>query len=143
MVYDPFANPAKLYAPEALAVVVAADVPVKASVAPLPALPTPPVMVQVDAAMLSEKVLTVLPALAVTIAVCEVGTVAATEAENPALTAPAATVTLAGTVNNASLLDKATANPPVSAAELNVTVHAETPPGLTLEGAHVRPVSVG
>ena len=126
-----------------MAVVVAVDVPVNAMVAPLPDVPTPPVIVQVDAVMLSEKVLTALPALAVTIAVCEVGTVAATEAENPALTVPAATVTLAGRVNKASLLDKATANPPVRAAELNVTVHAETPPGFTLEGAHVRPVSVG
>jgi len=143
MVYDPFAKPEKVYAPEALAVVVAVDVPVSAMVAPLPDVPTPPVIVQVETAMLSEKVLTVLPALAVTIAVCEVGTVAATEAENPALTAPAATVPLAGTVRYVLLLAKATANPPVSAAELNVTVHAETPPGLTLEGVHVRPVSVG
>ena len=113
MVYDPFANPENVYAPEALAVVVAVAVPVNATVAPLPVVPTPPVIVQVDAAMLSEKVLTMLAALAVTIAVCEVGTVAATEAENPAFNAPAATVTLAGTVNKALLLDKATTNPPV------------------------------
>ena len=126
-----------------MAVVVAVDVPVNAMVAPLPDVPTPPVIVQVDAAMLSEKVLTVLPALAVTIAVCEVGTVAATEAENPALTAPAATVTLAGTVRYALLLAKETTNPPVSAAELNVTVHAETPAGVRLEGTHARLVSVG
>src|ERR1700730_10962189 len=118
MVYDPFARPENVYTPEALAVVVAVDVPVNAMVAPLPDVPTPPVMVQADAAMLSEKVLTVLPALA----------------------ARAATVTLAGTVRYALLLAKATANPPVSAAELSVTVHAETPPELTLEGVHVRPV---
>ena len=93
--------------------------------------------------MFSENVLTMLAALAVTTAVCKVGTVAATEAENPAVNAPAATVTLPGTVNNASLLDNATANPPVSAAELNVTVHAETPAGLTFAGAHVRLVNVG
>ena len=55
-------------------------------------------MVQVDAARLSEKVWMAAAALAVTIAVCDAGTVAATEAENPALSAPAATVTLAGTV---------------------------------------------
>src|SRR5271165_5491159 len=105
MVYDPFAKPENVYAPEALAVVVAVDVPVNAIVAPLPDVPTLPVMVYVDAAMLTEKVLTTLAALAVITAVCEVGTVAATEAENPALNAPAATVTLAGTVNNALLLD--------------------------------------
>lgn len=93
--------------------------------------------------MLIEKVLTMLAALAVTTAVCKVGTVAEAVAENPALNRPAATVTLAGTVNKASLLDKATANPPVRAAELNVMVHAETPAGLTFAGAHVRPVSVG
>ena len=141
--YDPFARPENVYAPETLAVVVAVDVPVNAMVAPLPDIPTPPVIVQVDAAMLSQKVLTAPAALAVTIAVCEVGTVAATDAENPALTAPAATVTLAGTVRYALLLAKETTNPPASAAELNVTVHAETPAGARLEGLHVRLVSVG
>jgi len=49
MVYDPFARPGKVYAPEALAVVVAVDVPVSAIVAPLPDVPTPPVIVQVCA----------------------------------------------------------------------------------------------
>jgi hypothetical protein len=100
-------------------------------------------MVQVDAAILREKVWTTLAALAVTIAVCDVGTVAATEAENPALTAPETTVTLAGTVRYVLLLAKETTNPPVSATELNVTVHAETPEGVRLAGVHVRPVSVG
>lgn len=132
-----------MYAPETLAVVVAVDAPDSAIVAPLPNVPTLPVIVYADAAMFSENVLTTLAALAVTTAVCEVGTVAATDAENPALNAPAATVTLPGTVNKALLLDNATANPPVSAAEFNVTVQAETPAGLTFAGAHVRPVSVG
>ena len=81
-----------------MAVVDAVEVPVSAIVAPLPVVPTVPVMVQVDAAMLSEKVLAPPAALAVTIAVCGVGTVTAAEAENPALSVPAATVTLAGTV---------------------------------------------
>jgi hypothetical protein len=38
-----------VYAPEELAVVVAVEVPVNAIVAPLPDVPTPPVMVQVCA----------------------------------------------------------------------------------------------
>src|SRR5271157_4943093 len=49
MVYEPFAKPENAYAPEALAVVVAVEVPVNAIVAPLPDVPTPPVIVQVCA----------------------------------------------------------------------------------------------
>ena len=38
-VYDPFANPVKLYPPEPFAVVVAEDVPLNVTVAPFPPLP--------------------------------------------------------------------------------------------------------
>jgi hypothetical protein len=68
-VYEPFASPEKLYVPEALAVFVAVDVPVSTIVAPLPAVPTPPVMVQVAARRFNEKVFEAPAALAVRTAV--------------------------------------------------------------------------
>ena len=61
MVYDPFASPGNVYAPEALAVVVAVDVPVSAMVAPLPDVPTPPVMVQVCAIAVKLAAVTLAP----------------------------------------------------------------------------------
>lgn len=45
-----------------------------------------------------------------------------------AVVAPDATVTEAGTVNAAALLDRATAAPPEPAALESVTVHADVPP---------------
>jgi hypothetical protein len=60
-VYDPFASPENVYAPEALAVVVAVDVPVSAMVAPLPEVPTPPVMVQVCAVAVKLPAVTFAP----------------------------------------------------------------------------------
>ena len=61
MVYDPFVRPENVYAPEALAVVVAVEVPVSAMVAPLPAVPTPPVMVQVCAVAVKVAAVTFAP----------------------------------------------------------------------------------
>lgn len=62
---------------------------------------------------------------------------------NAALDAPAATVVLVGTVAFALLLESATANPPVSAALLRVTVQADDPGAFTLAGAHVNPLTTG
>ena len=56
--------------------------------------------------------------------------------------APAETVTLAGTVTLALLLDSATLAPPVGAAALSVTVHAEVPGATTLEGLQLRLLTV-
>jgi hypothetical protein len=57
-----------------------------------------------------------------------------TIAMNPAVVAPDPTVTLAGTVTFPLLLDSATANPPLGAAPLKITVHAEVPGAFTLDG---------
>ena len=61
----------------------------------------------------------------------------ATVAVNPTVVAPAVAVTLAGTVALALLLDSATARPPLGAAPLSVTVHAEVPGAFTLVGLQV------
>ena len=61
MVYDPFVSPENVYAPEALAVVVAVDIPVRAMVAPLPDVPTPPVIVQVCAVAVKLPAVTLAP----------------------------------------------------------------------------------
>ena len=66
------------------------------------------------------------PALAVTVADCAVLT-ADTVAANPADVAVAGTVTEAGTVTAWLLLERLTADPPVGADPLNVTVHASVP----------------
>ncbi len=57
--------------------------------------------------------------------------------------APAATVTEAGT-ENAELLElvSETTEPPVGAAEVSVTVHADVPPALTVTGLHPSDVGV-
>ena len=59
---------------------------------------------------------------------------------NVAVVLPDATVTAAGTVNEAALLDSVTTAPPVFDT---VTVHVELPPDPRLAGVHVRPLSVG
>jgi hypothetical protein len=61
---------------------------------------------------------------------------------NPAVVAPAATVTFAGTVAFALSLDSATTNPPAGAASLTVTVQAEVPGAFTLAGAQLTPLNV-
>ena len=68
-------------------------------------------------------------AVAVSVTVC-VEVTAATVAVNAALVAPAATVTDAGTVTALLLLARLTANPPVPAAAVSVTVHASVPAAL-------------
>src|SRR5271168_2397814 len=61
MVYDPFASPENVYAPASLAVVVAVDAPDSAIVAPLPGVPTPPVIVQVCAVAVKLAAVTFAP----------------------------------------------------------------------------------
>ena len=62
---------------------------------------------------------------------------------NIALVAPAAIVTLAGTVATPILLERDTTAPPLGAAELRVTVPVEgAPPPLTLLGMTVTEDSV-
>jgi hypothetical protein len=56
-----------------------------------------------------------------------------------AVVLPAPTVTVAGTVNPATLLDSATVAPPVC---VTVTVQVDLPPGPRLVGLHVNPLSV-
>ena len=65
-----------------------------------------------------------------------------TVAVNPAVVAPAATVTLPGTVAFALSLDSATTSPPPCAAPLSVTVHAEVPGAFTLDGLQDRLLGV-
>ena len=63
---------------------------------------------------------------------------------NVALLAPAATVTLAGTVAvDVLLLERETAAPPVSAGPLSVTVPVEGDPPVTLVGFSVTEERVG
>jgi hypothetical protein len=52
---------------------------------------------------------------------------AVTVAEKPALVAPAATVTAAGTVTEEELLARFTVNPPLAAAAFSATLHASVP----------------
>ena len=60
-----------------------------------------------------------------------------------ALLAPAATVTLAGTVAADELLERFTATPPLGADPLRVTVPVEGDPPVTLMGLSVTDESVG
>ena len=63
-------------------------------------------------------------------------------AVKPPVVAPAATVTLAGTVMLVLLLDKPTLAPPVGAAALSVTVHEDIPGDTTLDGLQLTPLTV-
>jgi hypothetical protein len=72
------------------------------------------------------NVLDTLLAFAVTVTACAVDT-EATVAVNEVAVAFAGTVTVAGTVTEALLLDRPTANPPDGAAEVSVTVQASVP----------------
>ena len=85
------------------------------------------------AARFSVKVCELLLALAVTTAVWSV-TTDPTVAVKTAVVAPAGTVTLAGTVALALLLESDTAKPPVGAAALDVTVQEEDPGAFTVPG---------
>ena len=64
--------------------------------------------------------------------------IAATVAVKVPVVDPDATVTLAGTVVFALLLESATASPPPGAAPLNVTVQLEVPGAFTLDGEQDR-----
>ena len=55
-------------------------------------------------------------------------------AVKPAVVAPAPTVTFAGTVAFALLLDSVTRSPPLGAAPVSVTVQAEDPGAFTVPG---------
>jgi hypothetical protein len=69
------------------------------------------------------KFLETLAALAVSVATCEVALHDAV-AVNPALVAPAGTVTVAGSATDELLLARLTLSPPLGAAELRLTVQA-------------------
>src|SRR5580693_2795380 len=88
------------------------------------------------------KVFAVLPALAVSVAVCDKLT-AVTVAENEPLVAPAATVTDVGTVTAELLLLRPTTKPPVAAAALSVTVQLSVPAPVIEPFAQVSPLSTG
>ena len=74
----------------------------------------------------SEKLIDVLPVLAVMVADCAVVT-DDTVALNAALADAAGTVTEAGTVTALLLLERLTVTPPLGADPVNVTVHASVP----------------
>jgi hypothetical protein len=61
----------------------------------------------------------------------------------PALVCPAATVTLAGTVAAALLLDNVTTVPPLGAAAVRVTVPVELAPAVTVLGFSVSAEGTG
>jgi hypothetical protein len=89
-------------------------------------LDVPTVRVGTAAFNCRAKVSGVPPVLADSVAVCAVVT-DETVAEKLALLAPAATVTDDGTVTDASLLERLTANPPLAAAVFTVSVQASVP----------------
>jgi hypothetical protein len=95
-----------------------------------------------DAPHCSEKVLVAPPSLAVNVAVWLL-LAAATAAVNPALVAPAATVTDDGTVTIELLLARATVVPPLGAAADSVTVHASVPAPVIVPVLQEIPFSVG
>jgi len=72
------------------------------------------------------KVLESLPAVAVRVAICVVGT-GETVAEKATLVALAGTVTVAGRATAASLLERLTLSPPIPAAPLRFTVQELVP----------------
>jgi hypothetical protein len=84
------------------------------------------VLPEVAAFNCSEKVCETPLAFADNVAVCEEAT-AATVAVKPALVAPAATVTDAGTLTDPLLLPNVTVTPPVGAAALSATVQLSVP----------------
>jgi hypothetical protein len=98
------------------------------------------VSVGIAASSCSAKVSVAALAVAVSVAVCAVVTAAAV-AVNPAVVAPEATVTLAGTVTFALLLARLTANPPLGAAALRVTVHASVAAPVSVPALQLNPLS--
>jgi hypothetical protein len=65
-----------------------------------------------------------------------------TVAVNPAVVAPAPTVTFAGTVAFTLLLDSVTRSPPPGAAAVKVTLQAEVPGAFTVPGVQLTLLSV-
>jgi hypothetical protein len=94
------------------------------------------------AASCRAKVFVTPLALAVNVTVCAVLT-DETVAVNVALLAPAATVTVAGTVTAELLLARRTANPLLAAALFNFTVQVSVPAPVIDPLAQLSPVSVG
>jgi len=64
-------------------------------------------------------------------------------AEKIAVVLPAATVTEAGTVNAAALLDSVTATPPAGAGAPSEAAHVDDPPGLRDAGAQLSALREG
>jgi len=98
--------------------------------------------VDTEAPNSSAKVFATLPALAVRVAVCAVLT-DETVAVNVALLAPAATVSVAGTVTALLLLARLTVNPPVAAAAFRVTVQLSVPAPVNDPLAQLNALSTG
>jgi len=90
----------------------------------------------------SAKVFATPPALAVNVTVCAVLT-AETVAVKLALVDPAPTVTEAGTVTAELLLARLTANPPLGAAALSVTVQLSVPAPVMDPLTQVNPPKIG
>jgi hypothetical protein len=90
----------------------------------------------------SVAVTEVVPVVAVIVSVLFVPT-AVVETVKVPVVAPAATVTVAGTVADGSLEDKATERPPVGAAPFSVTVPLEDVPPLTVVGFRASFVATG
>ena len=82
-----------------------------------------------------------LPALAVTVAVCALDT-APIEAVDSALDAAGGTLTVAGTTTFELLLARATLIPPAGDGALRFMVQAEVPGALMITGAQVSPLTV-
>jgi hypothetical protein len=98
--------------------------------------------VEVDAGSCRAKVLLVVPAVAVRVADCAADT-AEIVAGKLAAVLPAAMVTDEGTATAVLLLARLTANPPLAAAALTVTVHASVPALVIDEFVQERAVSAG
>ena len=122
--------------------VTSCEVAVLTATLPKLRLDEPRLNVATPAPNCTSKVAGVPPTLAERIAVCELLT-DETAAEKPALLEPAATVTVAGTVTAALLLDRFTANPPLAATAFSVTVHVSEPAPRKDEVVHENPVIVG
>jgi hypothetical protein len=98
--------------------------------------------VGVGALSCRSKVFVAPPAVALSVAV-ELELTADTVAVKPALVAPEATVTEAGTVTEVLVLDSVTAWPPVGAAAVRVTVHGSVPAPVMEELVQERELGVG
>lgn len=137
----------------AAAAIVTAEVPVDDSVnvcvvgvftftLPNPMLPALTTSVGVPLPNSSAKICDTPAELAVRVTVCEVLT-EETVAMKLAAVAPAATVTVAGTVTAELLLARLTIKPPLPAAALSVTVQLSVPAPVIDPFVQIRELSVG